>query len=223
MGLKMEIKKLWTTHMAMKNLSGTVNNTELKRLSYDMHSKFKSKDKPNYYDRKRYNCFIEYQDNQHMRELANQAFLAVKQYLFDLYEETPDEYKLQIQGWAMIQGWGKHLLPHNHIGHHLAAVYYVEVPPIVESPIPNSGALVLYNPDPINRGWMTKDTKNKDGLINTIKVKTGDLVIFPGYVNHYVNPWFGQADRISIAMNFLVEREMNFEPMLSEDVLYKYK
>jgi hypothetical protein len=217
----MEIKRLWTTFMATKNIADKIDNAELTNLCYKMNEDFKIKSMPNYYDRQRYNCFIEYKDDPNMMGLAKESINFLKDYLFELYEETSDEYKIEIQGWSMIQGWGNHLLCHNHIGHHMVAVYYVNVPEVVNSPTPNSGALVLYNPDPINRGWMTKGPKNKDGLINVINVKAGDLVLFPGYVNHSVNPWYGEKERVSIAMNFYVRRKNIYEPMILEEDLYK--
>ena len=83
---------------------------------------------------------------------------------------------------------------HNHPGCMFSAVYYVsEGNP--DSNIPDNGTLEFMDPRP----------GNIHGGKWVVKPKKGILVMFPSWLYHYVNPFYGESDRISIAFNMNVE------------------
>jgi hypothetical protein len=151
-----------------------------------------------------------------IRALAKTAILCVRQYIDTIYQEDVP-YEVQIQGWSMVQRWGEHVVPHHHIGHHLSAVYYVDVPPVEDSPVRDSGSIVFHRPDAINRSWVVTSTENPENVNHCVKVQTSDFVIFPSHIYHSVNPWFGKEPRVAYAMNILIKRAINWEPMISEE------
>lgn len=210
----MIIKNLWKVSVGLDSIND-LDNEHLCYLAKEMQNKFRLQDSAFFYNRKRYNCFIEYSNDVELNKLAKKTISSVRLYLKELYDEV-EPYELEIQGWSMVQGWGEFVVPHHHVGHHLSVVYYVDVPEVINSPINESGSIVFNHPAPLARSWIVRSGKNPENNLQTIRVKTNDLLIFPSYLIHSVNPWFGNSERIAYAMNLFVKREIDFEPMMSE-------
>lgn len=167
-----------------------------------------------FFSRRKTNCFRDYRSKA-LRDLGHLVFDAVDAYLAALYQEK-EEAKLAIAGWPMIQPYGHGVPSHHHIGNHLTAIYYCAVPPLrADAPISNSGHLILHDPRPTNRDWEPVGELAREFKYFELAVKTGMLVIFPGYVTHSVQPWFGDAPRVCFAMNLMTVRTATAEPMLS--------
>jgi uncharacterized protein (TIGR02466 family) len=101
-------------------------------------------------------------------------------------------------GWANVSRDGNYNTQHVHTGSHWALVYYVAV----GEPAPGhalNGLLELRDPRPAAvhgrlPGFMF-------GRALTIQPKPGLLVVFPAWIEHWVHPFFGTGERISIAVN----------------------
>jgi len=93
---------------------------------------------------------------------------------------------------------------HNHGYFHFAIVYYVKMPE-------NSGKLVLRDPRAgFTAHWGTKyaDYIHKlydQTMIIELNLKEGDLIIFPGFLDHFVKPSAVDEERISIALDCACE------------------
>ena len=210
----MFIQELWKVAIGLDKIEG-LNNQHLSIVAKEMQTKFQLENATYFFNRNRYNCFIEYANDLEINKLAKATISSVRQYLTDLYDET-EPYELEIQGWSMVQGWGEFVMPHHHVGHHLSAVFYVDVPEITKSPIKGSGSIFFNHPAPLARSWIVRSGKNPENNIHSVNIKTNDLLIFPSYLIHSVTPWFGDRERIAYAMNLFVKRDIDFEPMLSE-------
>jgi uncharacterized protein (TIGR02466 family) len=90
--------------------------------------------------------------------------------------------------------------PHEHSGNTVIAVYYINTNE-------NSGDLLLHDP----RGAIdfipsiekdSKGNKLSGRSFVRVKPKTGDLILFPSYLVHSVEPNMTDDIRISLAMNF---------------------
>lgn len=85
--------------------------------------------------------------------------------------------------------------PHEHSGNTVIGVYYVRTNE-------KSGDILLHDP----RGANCFIPKFEDGLsgrsYHRITPKTGDLLLFPAYIVHSVEPNLSDETRISLAMNF---------------------
>lgn len=207
------------THILSEVSIGSINITELNnealvKTAHEMQQKFQDNDATYFFNRRRYNCFIEYKNDENIRALGRIAVQQIRNYFTKLYSD-PTPYEVQLQGWSMVQGWGEFVMPHHHNGHHLSAVYYADVPEVVSSPIKNSGAIFFHNPNAIARSWIVR-SPNAETIHKSFVVKTGDFVIFPSHIMHYVSPWFGERERVCYAMNFFLKREQDWEEMLSE-------
>lgn len=88
--------------------------------------------------------------------------------------------------------------PHIHANHWISFVFYVKASP-------ESGKLILINPVSAMEystptGFIEHDTEFNSHRYMVYST-TGLLVVFPGYVMHYVEPNFSDESRISIAIN----------------------
>ena len=64
---------------------------------------------------------------------------------------------------------------------------------------PLSGLLELLDPRPFTE--MVATPGEPFGQKAIIKPEAGAMVLFPGWLYHFVNPYFGEGERISIAFN----------------------
>jgi uncharacterized protein (TIGR02466 family) len=109
---------------------------------------------------------------------------------------TEGELKVSFYGgsWANVLRKGDYNKIHNHPGALWSGCYYVSVG--------------QPEPEPAFNGWIEfQDPRpgNIHGGKERIEPAEGMLLLFPGWLNHYVNPFSGSGERISIAFNFDAE------------------
>jgi uncharacterized protein (TIGR02466 family) len=101
-------------------------------------------------------------------------------------------------GWANVNRHGDYNSIHIHSGSHWAVVYYVSVGE--EEPGHSlNGQLELRDPRPAAGhgrlpGFMF-------GRAITVLPRPGTLVVFPAWLEHWVHPFYGKGERISVAVN----------------------
>ena len=101
-------------------------------------------------------------------------------------------------GWANVNRDGNYNTMHVHAGSHWAVVYYVAVGE--EEPGHQfNGLLELHDPRPAAIHGRLPGFMFGRGL--TIKPAPGMLVGFPAWIEHWVHPFRGRGERISIAVN----------------------
>jgi uncharacterized protein (TIGR02466 family) len=106
---------------------------------------------------------------------------------------TLSEYHVWINS---LEGSGQHIIPHSHGTALVGWVYYVDIPE-------NSGDIVFLNPKG-NNSWdyfyRVEDSRApaEHDLLYKFKPKNGDLLIFPGWILHYVEP--NNSDQLRISM-----------------------
>lgn len=96
--------------------------------------------------------------------------------------------------WANVLRDGGYNKIHNHPGAVWSGCYYVSVGNPDPEPECN-GCIEFQDPRP----------GNIYGGKEAIRPEAGLLLIFPGWLNHFVNPYKGTGERISIAFNLQVE------------------
>lgn len=108
--------------------------------------------------------------------------------------------------WANVLRDGGYNVIHNHPGAVWSGCYYVSVGKAA--------------PEPQHNGWIEfQDPRpgNLHGGKERINPEPGKLLIFPGWLNHFVNPFRGEGERISIAFNldaeFVPESVMTSQPV----------
>lgn len=112
--------------------------------------------------------------------------------------QPPLPGKLRAQAWANVSRQGSYHRTHNHPGSAWSGVYYVEAgEPSPEAPL--SGVLELADPRPYAN--MTATPGDPFGQKVLVRPKNGTIIVFPGWFPHFVNPYVGPGERISIAFN----------------------
>ncbi len=98
--------------------------------------------------------------------------------------------------WSIINKKNNFNIEHTHPNNYLSAAYYVKAPE-------NCGRFSIANPHMISRDKIPKKANRTELNRNVaqIKVLEGDLLIFPSYLPHYVEPNKSDEDRIVISFN----------------------
>lgn len=125
------------------------------------------------------------------------------------YESTTplDAFKniqIHIGGWSMILREGDMSVPHLHPRANISGTYYVSMPPRTKDFDPRDGTLVLN--DPRSRAPVFPVTNQC--LTIRISPQAGTLIMFPSFIDHYVTPFRGGGERISIAFNIHFPRAL---------------
>ena len=121
-----------------------------------------------------------------------------------------DSVKLTITAmWVNINKKGNFNRPHAHPDSFLSGVYYVDSDPI------NGGNIVFQSPI-LTHGYHWDKDWFEESASETIsssncqyKPETTKVIIFPGWVWHYVEPNNSDQDRISISFNTKLEKIYN--------------
>jgi uncharacterized protein (TIGR02466 family) len=104
------------------------------------------------------------------------------------------------QAWANINYKNNLNVIHNHGQYNFAVVYYVDVPE-------DSGALTIRDPRPGATAFAGNWTDRiyrlyQEKTIMDQYPKAGDLIIFPGFLDHFVRPSKSEDPRISVAIDY---------------------
>lgn len=95
------------------------------------------------------------------------------------------------EGWGLIYGEGDYSDPHLHYGAPWSGVYYIQADPTPDA----GGQLELIDPR------ASAAHVNPDARIVRIAPRPGLLVMFPGWLRHWVTPCAANAKRVCIAFN----------------------
>ena len=104
------------------------------------------------------------------------------------------DLSMRMTGWSVILREGDVSKPHTHPGAQLSGVYYVSTH---DDPMRGGGELVLA--DPRIRATVSPVVGQKSNAL--FQPKNGITVLFPSFLEHYVLPFKGSGERISIAYN----------------------
>ena len=113
---------------------------------------------------------------------------------------TPEQFQINVWGWAVIMRPGDVNLTHVHPDAKVSGVYYVHVPPRGRQNSPKEeGAIVFTDPRP--RAEMNPVTNQIGDIV--ISPEAGTMILFPAYHQHAVLPFRRPGDRICISFNAL--------------------
>ena len=113
-------------------------------------------------------------------------------------EELP-AYRYGVTAWAMVIRNGHYVITHDHGDVHWSVAYYVDAGDDMPAP---SGRIAFL--DPRRSGRTIPDVTLFPSTFD-ITPRTGALVIFPGWLQHYVHPYRGQRPRICVSCNLTMD------------------
>lgn len=126
-------------------------------------------------------------------------------HLASLPAGKPLAVRYRANGWANVNRNGSYNQAHNHGDIHWACVYYVDC----GEPAPGhrmNGKIELRDPRPVAAAGSERRYPHYtfgQGIV--IDPQPGMLLAFPGWVEHLVHPFFGDGERISIAINVVIQ------------------
>lgn len=131
-----------------------------------------------------------------------------KQWLSPRLDEVVQKFQLTVDSSLIVTGcWiNRHLQSgktamHTHRNVEIVVVWYLEVPE-------DSGNLIIRDPLEYHWGSFLSRQRDHDELAGgqIIPVKTGDVLIFPGWVNHCTEENLTDKPRYVMSINFCIER-----------------
>jgi uncharacterized protein (TIGR02466 family) len=114
-------------------------------------------------------------------------------------------YRFAVQAWAMVMRHGDHALVHDHAEAHFSVAYYPDAGDADAAVHPDSGKLCFVDP---RRGGTVIPGVDLFPSQFAIEPRAGLLVVFPGWLQHFVQPYRGVRPRVSISCNVRLEPEL---------------
>lgn len=131
----------------------------------------------------------------------------LRAYISDLFanvmiQDSPSaDREFHFEAWANILRYGQYHSVHSHPNAFWSGVYYVTGNPDAGPAHPFSGKLELLDPRP-GASLQYSEGSSLYGRF-LVNPSSGQMVIFPGWLQHQVHPLFGDGERITIAFNVI--------------------
>lgn len=127
-------------------------------------------------------------------------------FTIDLGAGATPRYRWFPEIWANVSAYGASNQYHTHPGAYWSAVYYVD-DGYSGSPDPALGGEIVFEDPRVPTLLMEAPDlrlRTGAGLVEPtfqLRPETGTLLMFPAWLRHAVNPYLGQSERISVAVN----------------------
>jgi uncharacterized protein (TIGR02466 family) len=118
--------------------------------------------------------------------------------------ELAPRYRFGVQAWAMVMRDGDHTIVHDHADSHFSVVYYPDAGDADLARHADSGKLMLMDP---RRGGSVISGVALSPSLFAIAPRTGMMVVFPGWLQHFVQPYRGTRPRVAISCNVRLEAD----------------
>ena len=115
-------------------------------------------------------------------------------------------FRFGVQAWAMVMRHGDHTLVHDHAEAHFSVAYYPDAGDADLEMYPDSGKLSFVDP---RRGGTVIPGVQLYPTQFTVQPQAGRMVVFPGWLQHFVQPYRGGRPRICISANVRLEIDPN--------------
>jgi uncharacterized protein (TIGR02466 family) len=108
------------------------------------------------------------------------------------------QFRFAVHAWAMVMRDGDYTILHDHADSHWSTAYYVDAGDADADAHPASGLLAFVDP---RRAGSAIAGVDLFPSTFTVRPRTGSLVVFPGWLQHYVHPYRGARPRICVSAN----------------------
>ena len=125
---------------------------------------------------------------------ANVAALAAQAGIAEL-----PAFRYAVTAWAMVMRNGHYVMTHDHGDVHWSVAYYVDAGDDLPAP---SGRIAFL--DPRRSGRSIPELELFPSTFD-IAPRTSALVIFPGWLQHYVHAYRGERPRICVSCNLTMD------------------
>ncbi len=111
-----------------------------------------------------------------------------------------------LNAWVNVNRDGDYNSVHTHPGCVWSGVYYVEAGDPVHEKYSKSGVIEFVDPRAGAEMMAAPGLPFAQNI--TKRPKTGDMIMFPSWLKHFVHPYRGTGERISIAFNIRVRPKL---------------
>lgn len=126
--------------------------------------------------------------------LRHAAFTAVR----SIHPSLAEIEGMSLPGWANLLGAGDFFSPHSHGGAAWSGVYWVEV----GASSPEAGGMFSVLDPRAGAGMVESPLSAFDSASSAeMQPVAGRMLVFPGWLVHWVTPYRGGGQRISVAFN----------------------
>lgn len=173
-----------------------IDNEKIKKFCYDLRETDIGRQMTNVGGWQSNDFDLECDELSEVIDAVGKAFSEI----FSLYSFEEGDIKIS-NSWININPKQSYNLQHNHVGSLFSAVYYVQAEE-------EMGDIVFINPCPTLSHHLSFFNLKKKTPINSetwkMTPQTGQLIVFPSWMEHYVMPNMNDKDRISIAINAFI-------------------
>ncbi len=125
------------------------------------------------------------------------------------------DVRWSLQAWPNVNRFGDYHDYHNHPRAYLSGTYYLQVPTDRASEANRAdvrpGCITLYDP----RSMVNMNAIRNDPYVeaeHTITPRPGTILLWPGFLNHFVHPNLSRTPRISISYNVMLKWSDDYLP-----------
>ncbi|GAA4358728.1 putative 2OG-Fe(II) oxygenase [Kangiella marina] len=147
-------------------------------------------------------------NNKHVGELRDFCWASVYNVVGKLNDYSTEELsRLHIanSSWFHITRNGGYFGVHNHANSAWSGVYCVDPGDEGEQEEETNGVLSFISPNMATTSYIDKSCSNLKSEYSRgnlqLKLKPGQLILFPSWLLHEVKPYFGNKERITVAFN----------------------
>ena len=134
--------------------------------------------------------------------IVDHAIQSMQQIATAIGKRSLQPVRCAAHAWAMVMRDGDYTIVHDHGNSHWSASYYLDEGDADLTKYPNSGLFAVLDPRGSSRHIPGIEEASQSTF--TVRPKTGRLVLFPGWLEHYVHPYRGTRPRVAIACNLTV-------------------
>ena len=133
-----------------------------------------------------------------LRAVVEQVTGVVRGLAADMGIADVPAYRYGVTAWGMILRDGHYVTVHDHGDVHWSVAYYVDAGDSSD----DAGGLLVFG-DPRAGAGMVIGPSNRFDSASTIehRPRTGELLIFPSWLVHWVTPYASDHPRISVSFN----------------------
>jgi uncharacterized protein (TIGR02466 family) len=192
-----ELERLWSTPIAIRIFHEAKEfNAQLEQTILELQKIAPGKNKSNCMGwHSTGNLFQKFTPE--LENLYEIIVQLVSDYVVEL-SPTKSQVKVEPFAWANVLNKGGYHSVHNHPNCHLSGVYYINT----GEPDPdnlNSG-LIAFS-DPRAGAGMVSSSYLDFGASYQYRPEPGILLMFPAYLSHWVHPFTGKGQRITVSFN----------------------
>lgn len=153
------------------------------------------------------------QDHPEISWLRESINASVVEYLRHVGIDYPVNWS--VQGWPNVNRLGDYHDLHNHPGAYLSGTYYLKIPTTREAMRNRSdvrpSCITFYDPRPgVNMNAIKGDPYIDPE--HTVAPAPGLLMLWPGFLNHFVHPNLSQETRMTISFNIVLKWQDHYRP-----------